>query len=122
MIGIFLEKYLDQQNTFSDQWAILTATIISEHYRKSSLFQGGFEIPCVITMIVTVCGHYILQRYEQFVKTFYAEPKDEVFIGSYLTKTDSSVIQTNCGIRAKKKKKNTKDKVKSKDIRDMLKK
>ena len=34
-----------------DQWAILTATIMSEHYQKSSLFQGGFEIPRVIAIL-----------------------------------------------------------------------
>ena len=59
----------------------------------------------------------LLQRYEQFVKTFYAEPKDEVIVGSYL-----SVVQVNDGVRAKKKKKNTKDEGKSKDICDMFKK
>ena len=39
-----------------------------------------------------------------------------------LQKTNLYVIQANYGIRANKKKKNTKDEVESKDIRDMLKK
>ena len=76
------------------------------------LFQGGLEIRCVITVtiIATVCGHLLLQRYEQFVKTLYAEPKNKVIVGSYLTKTDLAVVHANDGVRAKKKKKNTKDK------------
>ena len=104
-----------------DRGAIVTATITSEHYRKSSLFQGGLEIRCVITvtMIVTVHGHLLLQRYEQFIKTLYAEPKDEVIVRSCLTKTNLSVVQANDGVPAKKKKNNTKDEVKSKDICDI---
>ena len=41
-------------------WKLVTATIMSEHYRKSLLFQGGLEIRCVIivTMIATVRGHF----------------------------------------------------------------
>ena len=95
-----LTKYL------LDQGAIVTAPITSEHYRKFPLFQGGREIRCVITvtMIATARGHLLLQRYEQFVKTLYAEPKDEVIIGSYLTKTNLSVVQANDEVRANKKK------------------
>ena len=107
-----------------NQGAIVTAIITSEHYWKSPLFQGELETRCVITvtMIATVRGHLLLQRYEQFVKTLYTEPRDEVIVGSYLTKTNLSVIQENDGVRTKKKKKNTKDEVTSKDIRDMFKK
>ena len=36
-------------------------------------------------MIAAVCGHLLLQRYEQFVKTLDAEPEDEFIVGSYLT-------------------------------------
>ena len=73
-------------------------------------------------MIAKVRGHLLLQRYEQFVKTLYADPKDEVIAGSYLTKVNLPVVRANDEVRAKKKKKNTKDEVKSKDIRNMLKK
>ena len=43
-----------------DRGTLVTATIMSEHYRKSLLFQGGLEIRCVIivTMIATVRGHF----------------------------------------------------------------
>ena len=70
-----------------DRGAIVPATITSEHYRKYLLFKGGLEIRCVITAIViaAVCGHLLLQRYEQFVKTLDAEPEDEFIVRSYLT-------------------------------------
>ena len=66
-----------------------------EHSRKSLLFQDGLEIRYVITvtMIATVRGHLLLQRYEQFVKNLYAELKDEVIVGCYLTKTNLSIVQ-----------------------------
>ena len=73
-------------------------------------------------MIATVRGRLLLQRYEQFVKILYTEPKDKVIAGSYLTKTNLSAVQANERVRAKKKKKNPKDDVKSKGICDMLKK
>ena len=50
-------------------------------------------------MIATVRGHLLLQRYRQFVKTPYAEPKDGVIAVSYLTKTNLSVVQANDGVR-----------------------
>ena len=73
-------------------------------------------------MIATVCRRLLLQRYEQFFKIFYVESKDKVIVGSYLTKTNLSAVQANDRVRAKKNKKTTKDEVKSKCIRDMLKK
>ena len=36
-------------------------------------------------MIETVRGHLMLQKYGQFVKTLYAETKDEVIVSTYLT-------------------------------------
>ena len=72
-------------------------------------------------MIATVRGHLLLQRYEQIVKTLYAEPKDELIVGPYLIKANLSVGQAHDGIRTKKKKKSTNDEVKGKDIRDTLK-
>ena len=91
-LSIFLEIYTMSRPTkyLLDRGKLLTATITSEHYRKSLLFQGRIKIRCVITvtMIVTARGHLLLQIYEQFVKTLYAEPKDEVIVGSYLTKTN----------------------------------
>ena len=70
----------------------------------------------MVTMIATVRTNLLLQRYVQFVKILYIEPNDQIIIGSYLLKTNLSVFQANDEVRAKKKKRNTKDEVKSKDI------
>ena len=37
-----------------------------------------------VIMIATVREHLLLQRYEQFAKTHYAEPNDEVIAFYYL--------------------------------------
>ena len=59
-----------------------------EHYRKSLLFQDGLEIRYVITvtMIAIVRGHLLLERYEQFVKNLYAEPKMTLLLAFILQK------------------------------------
>ena len=71
IVGHLLREISRPTKYLLDRGAIVTATITSTHYRKSPLFQGGLGIQCVITftMIATVCGHLLLQRYEQFVKT-----------------------------------------------------
>ena len=125
MIVGHLPKEISRPTKYPLDWgAIVTATITSENCEKSPLFQGGLEIRWVttVTMIATVRGRLLLQRYEQFVKILYAEPKDKVIVGSYLKKTNLSAVQANERVRAKKKKKNPKDDVKSKGICDMLKK
>ena len=69
-----------------DRGAIVTATITPEHYRKSPLFQDVLP-----------------QIYEQFVKTLYAEPKDEVIVGSYFTEKNLSVVLANDGFVQRRK-------------------
>ena len=70
----------------------------------------------MVTMIATVRTNLLLQRYVQFVKILYTEPNDQIIIGSYLLKTNLSVFQENDEVCTKKKKRNTKDEVKSRDI------
>ena len=43
--------------------------LLATHYRRSPLFQGGLEIPCIvkITMPASVLGHLLLKRYEELV-------------------------------------------------------
>ena len=106
-----------------DPGMIVTATITSEHYWESPLFQGRLEIRCVIitfAMIATVCGHLLLQSFVQFVKTHFAELKDEVIVGYYLTKTNLSIVQANDRVLQRKRNITQGTMVKNKDIRDML--
>ena len=119
-LSIFLDIYTISRPTkyLLDWGKLLTATITSEHYRKFLLFQGRLKIPCVITvtMIATVRGHLLLQRCEQFVKTLYAEPKDKVIVGSYLTKTNflpSSMQMTGFVQRRRKRTQRTRWKAKT---------
>ena len=61
------------------------------NYRRSPLIQGGLEIPCDVngTMPGTIDNQLILEKYKKLVCKKYAEPKEEVIIGSFL---ESNVI------------------------------
>jgi len=69
-----------------DRGANLTATLTSEHYRRSPLVQGGLEIPCkiIVTMPGTVSNLLVLEKYRQLVEELYTEPKNEEILGSFL--------------------------------------
>ena len=69
------------------QWCTLTTT----DYRRSPLVQGGLEIACRVTvkMVARVKNHMLIERYLQLVKTLYAEPKNEVILGSFLARLDA---------------------------------
>ena len=64
IVGDLLREISRPTKYLLDQGVIVKATITSEHYRISPIFQGGLEIQCVI-----VRGHLLVERYEQFVKT-----------------------------------------------------
>lgn len=69
---------------------------------------------------VNIEKHLLLQKYEEIVKTLYTEPKNEIIVGCYLSNTNHAVKRDD-PVVPKKKKRNTKGEVKSRDIRDMLK-
>ena len=50
---------------FIDQGAALTAKLMSDHYRRSPLIQGGMEIPCKITTKIsgTVINLLLMDKY-----------------------------------------------------------
>ena len=62
----------------------------------------------------------LLQSFEQFVKTLFAELKDEAIVGYYLTKTNLSIVQANDRVVQRKRNRTQGTMVKNKDIRDML--
>ena len=66
-----------------DREANVSAKLTSTHYRRSPLFQGGIEIPCVVTVSMpgTVINQLLMERYKQLVETLYVEPKKEEFCG-----------------------------------------
>ena len=50
-----------------DRGAKVTAKLSSTNYRKSPLFQGGLEIPCIVTVSLpaSIKGHMLIQRYQR---------------------------------------------------------
>ena len=72
-----------------DRGAVAYAELTSTHYRRSPIMQGGLEIPCKITVKLhgTFQNHMLLDRYMQLVNSLYCEPKEEVNMGRFLTKT-----------------------------------
>ena len=58
-------------------------------------FQGGLEIPCLVTVNVpgTIRNHLLLDRYRELVTELYCEPKDETIIGNFLSPTEQVPIE-----------------------------
>ena len=69
-----------------DRGATVNAKLTATHYRRSPLFQGGLEIPCIVTVSMpeTVRNHMVMDRYKEIVTRLYCEPKNEIIIGSFL--------------------------------------
>ena len=63
----------------------MEAQLSSTNYRRSPLIQGGPEIPCdvIVTMLAVIDNQLILEKYKKLVCKKYAEPKEEVIIGSF---------------------------------------
>ena len=53
--------------------------VIGKHYRLSSLIQGGFDIPCLVTVTMpgSIMNHLLIARYGKLLGELYLEPKDE---------------------------------------------
>ena len=69
-----------------DRGAEVEAQLSSINYGRSPLIQGGLEISCDVTatMPETIDHRLILEKYKKLVCEKYAEPKEEVIIGSFL--------------------------------------
>ena len=102
--------------------AIVKAIITCSYYRRSPLFQGGLEIPCMVTVRMpgTIRNHLLLDRYRELVTDLYCEPEDEVIIRNSLSPTEQAPIE-----RPQKRKKIVsvpeKEKIQSNDIRLLFK-
>ena len=104
----------------------MEAELSATHYRRSPLFQGGLEIPCLvrITMPGSIIGHLLLEEYEKVVLRVYCEPKDEIIMGKFIESVDCGIVeqdQRNQNQPVRKKRKTEKNPVpKSKDIRSFF--
>ena len=119
----FQKKYQEQRN-FCLIVELLSLKLSSDQYRRSPLFQGGLEIPCIVavTMAGTVRNHMVLDQYNRL----YCEPKNEVIIGCFLAKNkdaDTVALDNEVTVPKKKKKKTPKRHEsipKSRDIRQLF--
>ena len=113
-----------------DRGAKVEAQLSSTNCRRSPLIQGGLEISCgiIVTMPGTIDNELILEKYKKLVYEKYAEPKEELTIGSFLERNvivqiGPSTIQNQqkTNIPTNNKKKADKKKpVSSYDIRSLL--
>ena len=73
-----------------DRGAVAQATLSVTHYRRSSLVQGGLEIPFKVSVKMpgTMKNHLQMDRYLELVRSLYTEPKNEVVLGSFLRPLD----------------------------------
>ena len=122
LLDIYQEKSPAQQIYLLNRGAIVKAIITCSFYRRSPLFQGGLEIPCMVTVSMpgTIQNHLLLDRYRELLTDLYCEPEDEVIIGNFLSPTEQAPIE-----RPQKRKKivsvSEKEKIRSNDIRLLFK-
>ena len=83
-----------------DRGAKVAPQLIGTHYRRSPPFQGGIEIPCLVTVTIpgSIKGHMLIQRYQQMVEELYCAPKEEMIMGSFL----EQIVPTEDEARPKK--------------------
>ena len=80
------------------------------------MVQGGLEIACKATVRMpgAIKNHMLMVRYLELIRTLYAEPKDEIILGSCLCPLNVPCTSTNnegrkkgkCPIPKKKQKPN----------------
>lgn len=66
----------------------------SRHYKRSSLVQGGMQIPSVVffSMPSTLKNVQLAERYLQLVKECYSRPANEKILGSFIAKVFSEPL------------------------------
>ena len=104
-----------------DRGATVKAVITCSYYRRSPLFQGGLEIPSLVTVSMpgTIRNNLLLDRYRELVTELYCKPKDEIIIGNFLSPTEQVPIETPQK-RQKRVSVPEKETIQCKDIRLLL--
>ena len=84
-----------------DRGAKVTAQLTGTHYRRSPLFQGGLQIPCLVTVTIpgSIKGHMLIQRYQQMVEELLRSERRRI-MESFL----EQIVPTEDEPRPKKKK------------------
>ena len=99
-----------------DRGALVFVKVSSTNIRRSPLFQGGLEIPCIVTVSYpkTINGKQVLDRYRQMVNDLYKDPDDPIIIGSIEENSVDSVDWRKSVTVSKKKKEKRKEEVSKK--------
>ena len=115
MLAICLEKFL------LNRGAKVTAQLTGTH-RRSPIFQGGLEIPCLVTVTIpgSIKGHLLIQRFQQMVEELLRSERRRI-MESFL----EQIVPTEDEPRPRKKKttsttKKTEKPKRYKDIRNFF--
>ena len=116
LLAICLEKFL------LNRGAKVTAQLTGTHYRRSPIFQGGLEIPCLVTVTIpgSIKGHLLIQRFQQMVEELLRSERRRI-MESFL----EQIVPTEDEPRPRKKKttstiKKTEKPKRYKDIRNFF--
>ena len=92
-----------------DRGASATLSVKWKHYWRSSLIQGGLEVPCevTVTMSGSVVNNLLLTRYEKLLNELYIKPENEEIVGTFF-----SVANEEEKIEAAKKQQEKKSEIK----------
>ena len=95
LLYICLDKFL------LNRGAKVTSQLTGTHYRRSPIFQGGLEIPCLVTVTIpgSIKGHMLIQRYQQMVEELLRSERRRI-MESFL----EQIVPTEDEPRPKKKK------------------
>ena len=98
LLYICLDKFL------LNRGAKVTAQLTGTHYRRSPIFQGGLEIPCLVTVTIpgSIKGHMLIQRYQQMIEELLRSERRRI-MESFL----EQIVPTEDEPRPKKKKTNS---------------
>ena len=77
-----------------DRGAVITATLTTDRYRRSPLYQGGLKIPCNLKVFIadTKKIHLLINAYSELELTskLYCEPMEDTSVASF-TEPESDV-------------------------------
>ena len=107
---------------FMDWGATVTAQLTGVRYRRSSLKQGGLEIPCkiMVTISGTVSNLLCIEKYKDIVTDRYIEPKNEEIMGSFIQAINDAPLPVSASPKKKKVVKKKTGNARYKNIRDFF--
>ena len=82
--------------------------VSSTNIRRSPLFQGRLEIPCIVTVLFpkSMKGKHVLDRHRQMVNDLYNKPDEPIIVGSVENNSlDSVDWRMRVSVTKKKKEK-----------------